>query len=419
MRRAMLCAALTAALVPSSAGAQSLMLTESDAVARLATDGPRVRAARAGVDIARVDVLSAGRWPNPGVSWERQSVAGVTEHYVRLAQALPVTGRRRLDVEAASALVSASSSRADDEVRRLRADLRLAFAELSAAQTRERELATARDRLRALSEILAKREGEGDAAGFDRLRAEREVLDVESDLAIAGTERARAQAILASFFGEGTVPSQIVAVSRPAPAPAVPALAALLEQAESARGALVAFRHEIEAARFAARAADRRLLPEPEIFVGTKSSTATTGGVGNALTIGQGAVGPVIGVSATIPLFDRARPERALAAARAVQAEAGADSFRAVLRGQVGALRDAVLQRRTAADRYRSEAVNGAAQIERIAQVSYDAGERGILELLDAYRVGAAARVRQTMLDLAVREAEIELEFATGWEIPL
>jgi cobalt-zinc-cadmium efflux system outer membrane protein len=83
----------------------------------------------------------------------------------------------------------------------------------------------------------------------------------------------------------------------------------------------------------------------------------------------------------------------------------------------VAALREAILQRRSAADRYRTEAVNGAIQIERIAQVSYDAGERGILELLDAYRIGASARIRLAALDLAVRQAEIELTFATGWEI--
>ena len=155
MRRAVLwAAALAVALIPSRAGAQSLMLTESDALARLSTNGPRVRAARAGIDIARVDVLSAGRWPNPRVNWDRQAVAGVTEHYVTVSQVLPITGRRAFDVQAASALVSASSSRADDEVRRLRADLRRAFAELVAAQTRERELSAARDRLRELSERL-------------------------------------------------------------------------------------------------------------------------------------------------------------------------------------------------------------------------------------------------------------------------
>jgi cobalt-zinc-cadmium efflux system outer membrane protein len=63
-------------------------------------------------------------------------------------------------------------------------------------------------------------------------------------------------------------------------------------------------------------------------------------------------------------------------------------------------------------------ALSNASDIERIAQVSYDAGERGILELLDAYRTSSSARVRQAALDAAAREAEIELEFVSGWEIP-
>jgi len=87
-----------------------------------------------------------------------------------------------------------------------------------------------------------------------------------------------------------------------------------------------------------------------------------------------------------------------------------------VLRGEATALRTAVIERREAATRYRAQALESATQIERIAQVSYDAGERSILELLDAYRLGASARTRQASLDLAVRQAEIELGFATGWE---
>ena len=76
------------------------------------------------------------------------------------------------------------------------------------------------------------------------------------------------------------------------------------------------------------------------------------------------------------------------------------------------------MERRETAERYRAALSRGADQIERIAQVSYDAGERGILDLLDAYRTGATARVRQAALDAAVRQAEIELEFLSGWEIP-
>jgi cobalt-zinc-cadmium efflux system outer membrane protein len=330
----------------------------------------------------------------------------VTEYLATVSQVLPITGRRGLDVQAATALVSASASRADAEIRRLRADLRLTFANLVAAQDRERELTGARDRLRGLATLLATREKAGDAAGFDRLRAERDVLDVEADLALATTERSGAQATLAAFLGDVPDASQIVAVRAPPSPSSVPALDALLQQAESARDELIALRHEVESADLAARAADRRRVPEPEIVAGTKSSN-----------FGGGDVGSVITVRAGIPLFDRSQPERALAAARVAQASARAASFRLVLRGQVIALREAVLQRRAAAERYRAEAVNSAAQIERIAQVSYDAGERGILELLDAYRIGASARARQTALDLAVRQAEIELSFATGWEV--
>jgi cobalt-zinc-cadmium efflux system outer membrane protein len=101
-----------------------------------------------------------------------------------------------------------------------------------------------------------------------------------------------------------------------------------------------------------------------------------------------------------------------------MQAQARLDGFRIALRSQLTGLRAVILDRREGADRYRASAVNSADQIERIAQVSYDAGERGILELLDAYRTAASARVRQVALDAAVREAEIELEFASGWEMP-
>jgi len=406
MRTAVLCAVLTATLLPATGGAQPLTLTEADALARLTPDSPRVRAILAPIQIARVDELAATRWPNPLVTLDRESVAGSTEYITMIAQPLPITGRRGLEKEAATALVGASSSRADDDLRRLRADLRLAFAELLAAQIREQELTATRDRLRALADVLAKREAAGDTAGFDRLRAEREALDVETDLAQAAAERAQGQALLASYLADVTDPTRLVAVGGlPAQAP-LPSLEALLAQAESSRGELLALAREVEAARFAERAAGRRLVPEPEIAAGTKSSSA-----------GSGDIGSVVMISAAIPLFDRARPERALAVARAAQAEARAAAFRVALRGQVAALRAAVLERRRAAERFRSEAVIAADQIERIAQVSYEAGERGILELLDAYRIGSTARTRQAALDAAVRQAEIELAFASGWEL--
>jgi cobalt-zinc-cadmium efflux system outer membrane protein len=404
MRTVVLCAALLTAAVPSRAGAQPLSLTESEALARLSPDGARVRAIRASIDVSRADVLAAGRWPNPRVTANRESVAGVRELITTVSQPLPVTGRRRFEILASSALLEASSTRADDAIRRARADLRAAFAGLVEAQVRERELTAAHGRLRALADLLSTREAAGDASGFDRLRAEREVLDIDADRATAATDRVRLQAAVASFFTEPVDSSRIVAIEGAAPEVALPSVEALIERASSARGELIALRKEIDAARMAARAADRRRVPEPEIVAGTKSSTV-------------GGVGSVVAVQAVVPLFDRGRAERTVAEARARQAAGRLEVLQSEVRSEISALRAAVLERRETARRYRTPVVKGAGEIERIAEVSYNEGERGILELLDAYRTGAAARIRQAALDLAVRIAEIELEFVSGWEI--
>jgi cobalt-zinc-cadmium efflux system outer membrane protein len=392
--------------VPVSAPAQSPALTESEAMARLSADSPRVRAIRAAIEVARADVLAAGRYPNPRITVDREAVSGNTEYLTRVGQILPVTGYRGLQLQAASLMVEAVTSRADEEIRRARADLRLAFAQLIAAQTRERELAAARDRLQGVADVLAKREAAGDAAGFDRLRAEREVLDLEADRATSAAERTRAQAALAGFFMGPLDPSTLVAAPSAPVMDTLPAIEALVERAEANRGELTALRKETESAQVAGRAAERRWIPEPELVAGTKSSS-----------IGGGDVGSVFGVQATIPLFDRGQPERALAQARASRAQARIEAFRQLLRAEVAGWRVAVIERRETAARYRTAALDSADRIERIAQVSYEAGERGILELLDAYRTRSTARVRQALLDAAVREAEIELEFVSGWEI--
>jgi outer membrane protein, heavy metal efflux system len=404
MRTCTWCVAVALASLSVPAAGQTV-LSETEALARLSAESPRVRAIRAAVDVARAEVLAAGRWPNPRLTVDREAVAGISETMTTLLQPLPITGRRGLEREAASALATAAQSRTDDEVRRARADLRLAYADLAAAQARERQLTVTRDRLQSLAEVLGKREAAGDAAGFDRLRADREVLEVEADRAAAASLRVQAQGALAGFFAGPIDPSTIVVEDSVAGVRAeLPSLEALLMRADS-RGDVLALRQEAESARLLARAADRRRVPEPEVLAGTKRSTAAGGDTGS-----------VVSVQAVLPLFDRGRPEHAIATARAAQADAQVIALTASRRAQIAALRAVVTERRSGAEAYRKS--TGGDQIERIAQVSYEAGERGILELLDAYRVNAAARLRQTQLDSAVRAAEIELEYSSGWELP-
>jgi cobalt-zinc-cadmium efflux system outer membrane protein len=381
-----------------------VVLTEAEALRRLDADSPRMRALRAQVDLARSDAVAARRFPNPRITLSREAVAGVVEYYPLVAQPLPVTGRRRLEIQAADASLQSVEFRTADLARRARAELRLAFATLVEQQTREEQLEAAVARLRELATILVRREEEGDAAGYDRLRAEREVLELETDLTVARAARAEAQGLLAAFFSPAVDPFSIKAQPSET-ARALPSLDLLLAHAERSRGDLRALERDIEAARFSRRAAERRFVPEPEVVSGVKTSS-----------VGRGDRGSVVSVVASIPLFDRARAERLRAEASERRATADLELLRNQLRARIAGLHAAFSEGRAVLESYRHSALGRTEQLERIARISYEAGERGILELLDAYRSASMARLRLAELTAGVVELEIELEFISGWE---
>lgn len=379
-------------------------LTEADAVARLSADSPRIRALRAGLAMAEADVLAARRLPNPSVTLSREAAGGVSEKYALVTQVVPITGRRQLETAAARLSASATALRIGDLERRAAAEVRLAFATLLAAQTRESEIASTHKSLQELVGAIRSREQAGDVAGFDRLRVEREVLDVEADLSEAGARLARAQADLAAYFDPAIAPSALRAAG-PAPPRELPTAEQLIARAHETRGLLTALQHDIESAESARKAADRSRWPEPEVAGGVK-----TPGVSGL------DAGSVLSISAALPLFDRSRAERARAEARGRQAAAELDWQRARIRAEILGLHAAVEAQRRVAAAYRADAITRSAALQRIARVSYDAGDRTLLELLDTFRVGLAARLRVADLDAELRRLEVDLEFVSGWE---
>jgi cobalt-zinc-cadmium efflux system outer membrane protein len=379
------------------------VLTEAEALARLSADGVYGRAAQAAVDVARAEERQAGLWPNPVANFAREGAAGVTETMTTVVQPLPITGRLALERQAAAALTQAAAGRADEVLRRARADLRLAYAELAAAQAREAELTRTRDRLNELVTALDRRVAAGDAAGFDRLRAAREVLEADVDLRTVAADRVRARGALGALIGGG-LDQDLRVDALPTTTPNLPPVAMLAEQARRTRGELRALAQDREAARVSALVARTRRLPEPEIFGGAKTSSV-------------GTTGSVLGVQATWPLFNRGSADRSVAEARIQQAERRLMLTGQAIDAQVASARAASVERHAAATEYRAMAAITADELERIARVSYDAGERGILELVDAHRAASQSRQRQVALDLAARQADIELEYVSGWEV--
>jgi outer membrane protein, heavy metal efflux system len=389
---------------PGVAAAQQV-LTEAEAVARLSLESPRARAARAEVDLVKAEAMAAGRFPNPSFTVSREAVAGTSEGYFLVSQSLPIWGRSGLQSDGAAERVRAAELRAEDLQRLLRAEVRRAFVDLSTLEARERELQAAAAALQSLADVLGRREAAGDAAGFDRMRAEREALDVVATLGDTRARRIGAQAALAALFFPPPDPALVHAAPLAEQLP-LPGADELVARAKAARADLLALGHEIEAAQLEGSAAARSRVPEPEVVAGLKTASQ-----------GDDRHGSVFSLNFAVPLFDRAQPERARADAKIRLATAERDARLANISATIVGLRNSAQELRTTTDTYRRLSVPKSDQLRRIAQISYDAGERGILELLDAFQLASAARLRLIELEAASAMADIDLEWEATVEI--
>ncbi len=261
----------------------------------------------------------------------------------------------------------------DNEIdRRVRAEARHAFARLVAAQARTEAIDATLARVRLLTVALARGEDAGDAAGFDRVQAERVAADLQADAADAAEARARAQTDLAAYFVTATDPRTLHAVSGAAGARgALPDVAVLVDRA-------LALAHEMPGA------------------VGTTNERGESAGR----------------VEASRADADDRRGGLQPALSPAVTAR------RAEIRTRVLGLTAVVSERRSATTVLREAAASAADDLERIAHVSYENGIRTAIDLLAAHRVAVRTRLRVIDAELSLRRAEIELEEIIGEALP-
>ncbi|MBK9018482.1 MAG: hypothetical protein IPL72_00165 [Sulfuritalea sp.] len=96
------------------------------------------------------------------------------------------------------------------------------------------------------------------------------------------------------------------------------------------------------------------------------------------------------------------------------QGAPGAGDWPGRQRGELVGLHRQLTQLLAAAERYRSDAVAPSADLVRIAETAYRAGESTILELLDAYKGALDAETTALDLEWKAREVRIELDQMTG-----
>ena len=382
-------------LVPSIAASQDR--TEREVVELIVRDGPQARAIRAESEVTRREQLARLAYPNPAVTYSRES-AGFTE-FVQAEQSLPLFGARAAVSRAGLAATAAAEAERDVRLWLLRSEAAAAVARLVAEQTRL-ELARSQAReVERLIEILRTREREGEGSRFDRLRAEQELRDTRQLVTSAAVSVVEVRAVLSGLLPRHVALTRIAGTLNPQPAPAT--AEALIVKATSTRAELRTLQQRSERAAFEAEAARRARLPSPSVFGGLKRADDMSGRE----------TGSVFGVSVSIPLFDAGGRESARWAAERARVDAERASIEGRIRSEIIAALEVLSMRQAA---LAQEQEGAADELVQIAEVAYHEGEVGILELLDAVRTASRARVRTIDLRLEARLAQIALERAVG-----
>ena len=396
--RAQVCAWIAACglVVPSLAFAQDR--TERDVVDMIIRDGPQAQAIRAESEVTRREQLARLAYPNPGVTYSREG-AGFTE-FLQVEQSLPVFGARNALSQAGVAATAAAAAEGDARLWALRTEAAATVARLTTAQARlEAAQAHARD-VERLIEILRVREREGEGSRFDRLRAEQELRDIRQVATSAAADVAEARATVAGMLPRDVTVGRIApAVTAPQPSPS--SVDALVTRAIATRAELRALQRFADRADLESEAARRTRLPAPTFFGGLKRADAASGHER----------GGVFGVNVSLPLFDAGGREVARWQAERSRVEAVRASIEHQIRADITRASEALTLRQTALS---EDAESAGDELTQIAEVAYREGEVGILELLDAVRTAARARMRSIELTRDARLAQIALERAVG-----
>lgn len=361
------------------------------------------RLLKAQLDQAEGERDSAGRWDNPEIEYSQENldlVSGRSEETTWwLRQRLNIAGSKGLERDAATMALQAAEAAAVLESRQWRTRIREQFYAALAAQTQAEVLNDHRRRLQQIATMIEQRVAQGDASRYDSLRMAQELARAEAAFAESQAGQQAARQRLFSLVGGA--PDVLTGALLP---PAVKHEMRGLDQALEQHPQLQMLAALEQSASLSAKAARREAWPEVSVGVGRK--TLDEGG--------YSAEGNAVSLSLEIPLFDRNQGEVRTAQSLAHEYAANYALTRSRLRSQLQALQTTLAAQRESAQALREAATRGEDSLSTIAEASYQAGELGIMELLDAYRTELDTWLQYIDSARAARATFIQLQQVEG-----
>ena len=364
-------------------------ITEADAIRIFLDESPQARLVSLHAEAVGAELSIGAEVSNPTVAYQIEDAAGVRDEFLTFQQELPFTGRRSLLRERAATASAAAELLGERDLQNAAYFLKLAFYDVLYRDNAVKILRRGDEELERTVEVLRERERLGEGSGYDVLRAEQEMAEVKFDLGRAEAASTASRAQFASFFDEtldmasATIEGDFsVEVSALTAEEAV--AIALVERTD-----LLALQEEGRRQTLEGRAARRQRFPEPTLSAGWKRVEA----------LGMSDMGFVASLMVPLPVSDRGKFAAARATAAFGQVELQREIMEREIRAEVESALAQARAARKAVDRFGDQVERRAGELRRIAQLAYDEGEQGILELLDASRTS----LRMELLVLAAR----------------
>jgi cobalt-zinc-cadmium efflux system outer membrane protein len=363
---------------------------------RLAASRSRIRSAEGGVSVARTP-------PNPeveataGRGYAREGSAQRNEWELSVSIPLDWLARRGPEVDAARATLDEVSAEAEALRAEVSAELWRLFVTAGYARSEVETLEATEQQAEALTRLVRRRVEAGEGRPVEVPRVELELERVRNDLTAARAGRDGALAQLGAWLGGPVRGAEI-----PPTPPVVEDVSAVADGARHPRVRTALAR--AAAARAEASAARRSRIP-----------AMTVGGFYTS-ELDREAVGGRVAVE--LPLWDwkagRVRRAEAAAEAEARRVDAEARAVAATFADAASACSRA----RAVAERQKTNILPRAEESARTLERTFQLGEAGILDVIDARRVLLEAR-REVLSSARDRDMECgALILLSGRELP-
>lgn len=380
---------------------------EADAVRVFLAGSPQARLVPLQAEAAGAGLRIGSEVGNPAVAYQIEDTAGVRDEFLTFQQEIPITGRRSLLHDGADAAASAAGLAGTRGLQNAVASLRTAFHEVLYTDAAVEIFLRGGERQDRTVEILRLREREGEGSGYDVLRAEQEQAELRVELEKAKAASITARAFFGSFFDESLKMSSAAIEGDASPSEPPWSLEEAVELALTERADLMALRQDARHQEIGLRAAQRERFPEPVLTAGWKRVEA----------LGESDTGFVASLMVPIPVFDRGRHEAARARAESGLVNEHLEILEREIRAEVASALASARAAWMAAEQFGSPVERRAGDLRRIAQLAYDEGEKGILDLLDAFRTSLRMELQALTVRHEAKKTQVELDRVMGVEV--